>query len=298
MKRKVIFIVNPISGTADKKGLPSLIATTMQRAGLDYQIVDSVADGNYRHLLPLIRAGVTDVVACGGDGTVSALAASLGGENVNLGIIPLGSGNGLARTAGIGMQPQQALDVVVKGNSTWIDGFTINDRFSCMLSGIGFDAQVAHHFARRTRRGLVSYTQETISQYFRAAFYPFTISGAGFHFSTDAFFISIANSNQFGNNFTIAPQASLTDGLLDIVIVPKMNKVQLLFAVFQQLQGNNQLLEITGAISKKGIIYFQAPQLQISNHHQAPLHIDGDPVQTADAFNIRIVPKAFRLLVP
>lgn len=299
MKRKIIYVVNPISGTANKGKLQQLIQQETGKAGIEYQIIPSVANGNYKHLVPLIEEnGVTDIVACGGDGTINALAASLQEKKVNIGIIPLGSGNGLARTAGISATPAEALQVIFKGKSLAVDGFTINGQFSCMLSGLGFDAQVAHHFARHTRRGLITYTQETIAQYFKAKFYPFEISMPHFNFFSEAFFISIANSNQFGNNFTIAPEASLTDGLLDIVIVQKMNKLRLPFAILRQIRGNNQLQQLVDDISKKNVIYFQTKQLNISNRKYAPLHIDGDPKETAESFEIKVVPKAFRLLFP
>jgi diacylglycerol kinase family enzyme len=119
-----------------------------------------------------------------------------------------------------------------------------------------------------------------------------------FSFFSEAFFISIANSNQFGNNFTIAPEASLTDGLLDIVIVQKMSKLRLPFAILRQIRGNNHLQQLADDIASKNIIYFQTPRLQIGNSKYAPLHIDGDPKETSDNFDIQIIPKAFSLLIP
>jgi diacylglycerol kinase (ATP) len=299
MVRKIVYIVNPISGTANKGRLQQLIEDETNKAGIAYQVVPSVASGNYRHLISLIEEeGITDVVACGGDGTINAVAASLKDVSVNIGILPLGSGNGLARTAGIPSDPAEALEVIFQGSSTSVDGFLINGQFSCMLSGLGFDAQVAHHFARHTRRGLLTYTQESIVQFFKARFYPFQIRLPEFTFFTEAFFISIANSNQFGNNFTIAPKASLTDGLLDIVIVQKMSKARLPFAILKQMRGNNTMQQLADDIGKKNIIYFQTSQLQITNLRYAPLHIDGDPKETAELLDIQIVPKAFRLLMP
>ena len=299
MNRKILYLVNPISGTTKKKKLEPLIRQHTEAAGIDYDIIPSVADGNYKHLLPLIEEGVTDIVACGGDGTINALVASLQNAPVNIGIVPLGSGNGLALTAGIATQPAKALQVIFGGKTMPVDGFTINGRFSCMLSGIGFDAQVAYNFSQNGRRGLLTYTQESLAQFFKAGFYPFDITLPETQFATEAFFISIANSSQFGNNVTIAPKASLNDGLLDIVIVQKMSKLQLPFAVLQQIRGGNQLQPLDGVDnSDKNILYFQTPRLQINNSGMAPLHIDGDPAETASQFDIQIIPNAFRLLVP
>jgi len=115
---------------------------------------------------------------------------------------------------------------------------------------------------------------------------------------TDAYFISIANSNQFGNNVTIAPKASLSDGLLDIVIVKKMNKVILPFSVLLQVSGNNRLLQGTEVFQEKNIIYMQTDKISIRNPMQAPMHIDGEPSETSSEFKIRIIKNCFRLLQP
>ena len=201
----------------------------------------------------------------------------------------------LAFAAKIPKQPAKALDIIFKGKASAIDGFYINDQFACMLCGLGFDAKVAHDFAQQPKRGLTTYIKLVVKNFFAAKTYPFEIQLAGQSFNTDAYFISIANSNQFGNNFTIAPKASLSDGLLDIVIVTKQNKLSLLLQTLKQVRGRNTLQ--TGNISpdKKGVIYFQTDKLTILNPSQAPLHIDGDPARTSDKFEIEIKKKCFRL---
>ena len=267
-------------------------------AGIEYSIINSEENGDYTSLQRLIETThISDVVVCGGDGTINAVAGALMGLNVNIGIIPFGSGNGLARTAGISMKLAKAMDTIFEGNSIEVDGFVVNRQFACMLTGLGFDAEVAHNFAKKSRRGLLTYTQESLMQFFRAKPYQFEIQLPHFSFYTDAFFISIANSNQFGNNFTIAPQASLTDGLLDIVVVQKMSKAKLPFAILKQIRGNNCLQEIVESIGKRNVLYFQVPEIRIKNIQHAPLHIDGDPKETAADFDVRIVSKAIRLLV-
>ena len=167
-----------------------------------------------------------------------------------------------------------------------------------MLSGIGFDAQVAHDFATKATRGLMMYTQQSILNYFKAHPYQFEIVLDSFSFFSDAFFISIANSNQFGNNFIIAPQASLSDGLLDIVIVQKMNKAKLPFAILQQVRGNNKLQQLVEDMSEKNILYFQTASLTIRNLKHAPLHIDGEPKETSEEFTIEIIKDCFELISP
>lgn len=298
-KRKIVFIINPISGTEKKEILKNIITNKVQSAGISYSIMPSDKSGNYSSLKKEINTNnITDVVICGGDGTINAVCTSLFNQNVNIGIIPSGSGNGLARTAGIPLNKSKALDIILAGKTSQIDGFLINEQFSWMLSGIGFDAQVAHAFAKSPKRGLYTYIKKSIYSFFTAKASQFEIQLPDATFNTKAFFISIANANQFGNNFTIAPKASLSDGLLDIIIVPEMNKVILPFTVLNHIAGNNKLSKKADNLSRKNIIYFQTPQLKIRNINLAPLHIDGDPKETSSFFDIKILPKAIKLLMP
>lgn len=299
MKRKIIYLVNPVSGTHKKDGIIELLQKKTKAKFICFEILFSNADGDYDHLKNKIQKEfVTDVVVVGGDGTINRVVAALYDTNVNFGIIPMGSGNGLAFGAGIPKNFLKAIDLIFNGNASYVDAFTINNRFSCMLSGLGFDAQVAHDFANKASRGLLSYTQQSLVQYFKAHPYQFQIILDNFSFYTDAFFISIANSNQFGNHFTIAPKASLDDGLLDIVIVQKMHKAKLPFAILQQIRGNNELQQLVDDMSQKTILYFQTPSLTIRNLKHAPFHIDGEPAETAETFKVKIIKKCFKLIMP
>lgn len=299
MARKIIFLINPVSGTVKKDHLKELIVRRTRKEGIGFEIFPTRADGNYGHLKQLIQAEhFTDVVVCGGDGTVNAVVNALQGVPVNFGVIPMGSGNGLAFAAKIPKQPARALDVIFQGNASLTDALYINEKFSCMLCGIGFDAQVAHEFARQDTRGLQTYIRVSTRQFFIARPYPFEIKIKDQILKTEAYFISIANSNQFGNNFTIAPKASMRDGLLDIVIVKKMNKLNLVFSVLLQVLGNNKPRHVMDYANKKNILYLQTDHIEIRNPAHAPLHIDGDPTDTSYAFSVRIIRDCFRLLQP
>ena len=299
-KRKIMYLVNPISGTVKKSSFIFSIQSVTEKEGIAYEIGETNAAGNYWMMKEkLTDEGFTDVVIVGGDGTIRQVVNALRDiENLSFGIIPLGSGNGLARAANIPSKPLSALQLLFVGTAKNIDALTINQHFSCMLSGIGFDAKVAHDFAEKTTRGLFTYTQQSLINYFKAHPYQFEIVLDDFSFFTEAYFISIANSNQFGNSITIAPQASLTDGLLDIVVVQKMNKARLPFAVLKQVRGNNKLQQIVEDMSKNNVLYFQTPSLTIRNLQQAPFHIDGDPVATSAQFDIKILKDCFRLIQP
>lgn len=332
MSRKIIYLINPISGTRGKSSLHELIGRRTSAQHIDFSILPTNAEGNYEYLLQLIeKEKVTDIVICGGDGTVSAVASALMGTTTRIGIIPTGSGNGLAFAARIPASPSKALDIIFAGKASPIDGFTINGHFSCMLCGIGFDAEVAHEFARQKIRGLQTYIRISLGRFFRTRARHFLIhlppaqktpilpatSGSfpqtgetvapgspaeaappAISFPVDAFFISVANGNQFGNNFTIAPKARLDDGLLDIVVVKRTAKFRMVLSVFRQVLGRNKLVPTPTEAGKASILYFQTPALTIGNPDEAPLHIDGDPGPTAKELVIRIIPRAFTLIQP
>ena len=294
-----MYLVNPVSGTVKKSNVLQLIKDKTTAFEIHFEIMETNAKGDYDYLKDKITTeGITDIVVVGGDGSVNQVVDALRETDVLFGIIPMGSGNGLAFCAGIPKNSSKALDIVLEGGYGYVDAFTINKRFSCMLSGLGFDAQVAHDFAKKASRGLLTYTQQSLVQYFKANPYLFEIVLDNFSFYCDAFFISIANSNQFGNHFTIAPEASLDDGLLDIVIVQKMSKAKLPFAILRQVRGNNKMGQLVEDMTKKNILYFQTPSLTIRNLKLAPFHIDGEPAETNEEYKVNIIPKCFKLLQP
>ena len=282
--RKIIYLVNPVSGTSTKEALLKVIEHISNERGIQHEFVHTNALGDYDFLADkILKEQVTDIVIIGGDGTVNQVVNALRHLPVTFGIIPFGSGNGLAYAAGIPKKPKQALDLVLTGGSKKVDAFIINNQFSCMLSGIGFDAKVAHDFAAKATRGLFTYTQQSLLNFFKAQPYQFEVLLDGF---------------SFFNNVTIAPHADLNDGLLDIVIVQKMNKAKLPFAVLRQIRGNNKLQELVDDISQKNILYFQTPSITIRNLKLAPFHIDGEPKETHEQFEVNIIKDCFELIQP
>ncbi len=299
MERRMVYLINPISGTYKKEDIKKLIHEITTEKNIPFEIVPTNASGNYGFLKEKIEAeNITDLIIVGGDGTVNQIVNSLHKlVDVNFGIIPVGSGNGLAYAAGIPKKPKDAILHLFKGTPQYIDAFRINDRFSCMLSGLGFDAKVAQDFSTSASRGLLTYTQQSLLNFFKAQPYQFEVTVEDFTFFTESYFISIANGNQFGNNITIAPQANLTDGMLDVVIVQKMSKAQLPFAVLRQIRGNNKLQNLVKEISTQNILYFQTPKLSIRNLKLAPLHIDGEPTETTDFFEVNVLKDCFKLIL-
>lgn len=299
MNRKILYFINPVSGPRRNPMLAELIADKTLAQEIPFEITFTNASADYPGLADKIkREGITDIVICGGDGTVSQVVPYLLDIKVNVGIIPIGSGNGLALAAKIPRNINKALQIIFNGTPTFIDSFFINEKFSCMLCGVGFDAQVAHDFALQPRRGLVTYVQQSVKNFIKAQPYRFDVTHKGITFSTEAYFISVANSNQFGNNFTIAPKASLHDGLLDVIVVKKMSKARMVWTVLKQIRSGEVGTQEDVNFHKNEVMYFQADKLIIHNHQLAPLHIDGDPAETDKKFKIEILKKAFKLIIP
>ena len=299
MQRRFLYIINPISGTGNKGSIKEVIEEETRKAGFEFYIYPSVASADYSFLQPVIHErNITDIVVAGGDGTINQVVNAFRNFDVQFGIIPSGSGNGLAFSAGIPKAAAKALKIIFKGKSQPTDAFSINNQFACMLCGLGLDAQVAHDFADAPKRGLLTYVKKTIANFLTAPAYRFTLNSKGKEISTDAFFISIANSNQFGNNFTIAPKASLTDNLLDVVIMTKQTKMGVLFNTVKQISGYNQIKSFEMVNEHSGLIYFQTDEIKISNTDSAPMHIDGDPVESVKKIHVKVLNDAFRLIYP
>ena len=299
MKRKILFFINPVSGTGSKTQLEKKIKKECTEKKVDFEISFTSKDGNYSFLKEkILKDGITDVVICGGDGSLGPVIASLLNVKVNIGIIPLGSGNGLALTAKIPRKIDEAFEIIFTGKASPVDAFLINKKFSCNLCGIGLDAKVAYDFSLQKKRGLSTYIKQSFKNLFSASPYHFKLKIQNTKLKVDAFFICIANSNQFGNNFTIAPEASLNDGLLDIIVVKKMSKPRFIWSVFKQMKTGKIISHKEKDFQQKDILYFQTDKLQIINPEMAPLHIDGDHAPTNKKFTIEILPAAFSLIQP
>jgi len=297
MQRRLLFFINPISGTKNKKHLVDLIEKKCASHQNAFEITHTNKEGDYQYLPQKIAADkITDVIICGGDGTIKQIASYLLDTNVNVGVIPAGSGNGLALGSGIGANIEKALDIIFKGKTKYIDGFNINGQFGCMLTGVGFDAAVAHAFSKQKTRGLFPYVKLSLQHFFKAKGYPIVIEWNGGRLETNAMFVSIANSNQFGSRIKIAPKATLSDGLLDVVVVNNKNKIITALSLLYQISLGK--IQAEDKISKKNVGYFHAEKITIHNPNLAPLHIDGEPVETSALLEIKIIKKAIRLLLP
>ena len=304
MNRKLFYIINPIAGNGSRGSLRKQIEERTRKAGYDFECRDSAIDGNYDLIAHAIQSkGFTDIIIAGGDGTINQVVGALRYLELPFGIIPCGSGNGLARCAGLSTDPQEALDTIFSGSAMRTDGYTVNGNFACELTGLGFDGAVAHAYAQSATRGLNTYIRHAIKQFASAPSYRFIVRLFGQALSLDAYMITVANANQFGNKVTSAPYASLSDGLLDVIIVKKQHKLPLLWRAYRQLSGQNQPLRgediITSLSDKRNqqdIHYWQVSAIEIENLDDAMIHVDGEATSRVEKAKIEIAPSVFRLI--
>lgn len=288
---KILLIINPISGTNSKHGLRELIESRVKSMG---HIIDTKQTEGPGDATKFAKAATTDnydvVLACGGDGTVNEVAAGLIGSNVALGILPNGSGNGLARHIDLPVDPILALNILKKGRVVNCDYCTANGLpFFCTF-GLGFDAAVSLRFAGGHKRGLIAYLKSAIDEFVRFTPENYQLSFGERVINIDAFLIACCNASQYGNNAYIAPTASITDGQLDVTVVHSGN------AISQALVGVELL---AGSIAQGGLIdTFRTDSIIIRRTSSGIAHIDGEPIELPDEITIKCHHAGLKIIAP
>jgi len=287
--KRVLFIINPISGTGNKLKVEHLIKTKCEGM-LNFDIKYTEAPLHGKQIAAEAKTQYDAVVAVGGDGTINEIAQSLIDSDCHMGIIPLGSGNGLARHLKIPLNTEKAIENIINFNSSIIDTGSINDQFFVNVAGVGFDAFVAHKFAEAKGRGFRTYAHIITKEFPKYKPLRINLEVDNTIITNTFFMITIANSSQFGNNAFISPNASLCDGLFNVVMLRKFPLITspvlagLLFTkkidLFQYVQN------ITGkkiVIEKKGEICAQ---------------IDGEPVTFTDKIVIENKALSLKIITP
>lgn len=289
MKRKILFVINPISGVKTKYNFPLKIDKYLDKSKFDSECVFTEYRGHGSQIAAeAIRNGVDILVAVGGDGTINEVASEVEGTNKLMGIIPFGSGNGLARSLGIPIHAIQAIKRINKLNISKIDSGTFNGKKFFNMAGLGFDAQISARFAENVKRGLINYAKIAFSEVFNYQSQHYHLNIDGKEYAHQAFMISIANSSQYGNNAHISPLASLNDGMLDICIVkpfPLYKFPVLVFRMFRKNTHKSNYLEI-----------IQGSKIIITRESAAVIHLDGDPIDMGNTLTIGINPHSLNIL--
>ncbi|MCM1517790.1 MAG: diacylglycerol kinase family lipid kinase [Pseudoflavonifractor sp.] len=286
-----LIIINPIAGTSGKTGVAAYLTRRMSEAGWNVTVEFTAGRGDATAFAGRAVAGGFDtVIAAGGDGTVNETARALRGTSMPMGIIPLGSGNGLARHLGIPVDVEQAVGIILERHVVDADFGSVNEQpFFCTF-GVGFDAAVSETFSRQHRRGRLMYVKSAILEYVKYHPEVYTISANGKILTEKAFLIAVCNASQYGNNAYIAPSASITDGLLDITIVHAGSPLDTAFVGLDLF---------TGAINSNTMIRtFRAPAAVIYRTGDGPAHIDGEPVTMPSTMAVKCHHNALRLLAP
>ena len=283
-KKKIVFIVNPISGTRSKESLGKYIEQTIDRDAFDCQIVKTEYAGHAAELASRYASeGIDICVAVGGDGTVNEVARGLLGSATALGIVPCGSGNGLARHLCLPMGMKKSLAIINEAHIIDIDYGLANDRPFFCTCGMGFDAHVALKFANCGKRGLSTYAKMVLQEgmNYQPTRYTIQVEGQAEPICQEAFLVDCANAAQYGNNTYIAPGASLQDGLLDLVVVESINKkgrTKLLTDLFTKTLRSNRHVRIIPSTS-----------FHVHRDEAGAFQIDGDPFMAGTDFDIRLV---------
>lgn len=269
MPRKVLFIVNPNAG----KRISERIIDTIRKEfpqNMYYQVVVWKDKDHFEEITQLLKSlDYTDAVAVGGDGTVNHVAKTILGTNISLGIVPIGSGNGLARSLGLSMKIEEVIRQIEKGKKATIDHGVVNGIPFFCTSGIGFDAHIGNLFASMTKRGLQGYIKITIRELFKYRAKTYTLEFNGQTIQRKAFLITVANAGQYGNDFYIAPEASMQDGMFHVAILKPFNPLQ----VFGLM---TKILNKKAHLSKR-IETFVTSKIKITREGKDTIHFDGDP---------------------
>lgn len=281
--------MNPISGTSDKKDIPYLIEELLDQEQFDYSIRKTEYAGHaYEIAKESKEQGIDIVVAVGGDGTVNEVGRALVHSNTALGIIPTGSGNGLARHLLIPMKIKGAIQVLNDCEITDLDYGIINEHPFFCTCGVGFDAFISEKFAEAGKRGPITYLENILKEGLKYKPETYEIEAENGTIKKKAFLISCANASQYGNNAYIAPQASMSDGMIDVIIMEPFDALeasQISIEMFNKtLDKNNKIKTFR---SKEIKIYRKAPGV---------IHYDGDPVETGKEIVVTLKEKGIKIL--
>lgn len=293
MKEKILFIVNPISGHHDKSKFQSIVEKLIDKDKYDYTITLTEYGG---HAVELTKQAIDNqydiIVAVGGDGTINEVATTMIGASQTFAIVPYGSGNGLARHLHLPLKPDKVItEVINKGVKSKIDTAAMNGVPYISIAGVGFDAIIADFFAQDPHRGIKTYVKLVTKEYlhFQPKKYHLILDGKE-EIDCEPFFISFANSNQFGSNAVVSPTASLNDGLLDVCIFKKPNMLQVPYVATRLL---------TKKIDRTHFVdIHKAQKIQVIRENDEIANIDGEAVMMPKDITVEINPLSLNILLP
>lgn len=290
MKRRILFIVNPISGHHNKKAFPKKVLSCLDHSRYTDEITFTEYAG---HAASLSQQAVNDgfdiIVAVGGDGTINEVSRAIIGTDVTMAIVPFGSGNGLARCLRLPLFQERAIAQINEFSTLRMDTALVNDCPFLSIAGVGLDAQTAYDFSKDPKRGFITYAKYALSNYlYREPVKYKMCFDDQMTIECSPLLITFANSNQFGYNAVIAPKSSLADGLLDACILNRP-------PVPVSLHVANQLL--LGQIDRSR--YFTETKFQkvvVERPAEDVVNIDGEPIMFPSRLEIKVVPQSLTMI--
>jgi diacylglycerol kinase (ATP) len=290
-KKHIVFVVNPKSGVERKKQVEHALDAYLDKEQYTYEIITTqYAKHGISIAKEAAAKGAFAVVAAGGDGSVNDVVQGLLGSGTLLGIIPMGSGNGMARTMKIPIDIAEAIKVINKGHATDVDIAYANNQAFISNAGVAFDALIAKKFAKSVKRGLIAYSWLVTKYLWRYKSWVWKINIDGREMTQRAFMVNVANGQQFGYNFKIAPMASFTDGLLDLVIIRNFPKI---------LGGVISWRAMQGTIADSPYVtHFRGKEITISHPDLKLMQTDGDAHPCEPVVKFTVKPGAQKVLVP
>ena len=287
--RHITFIINPISGTQSKHEIPDLIDRILDKERFEYEVCITEYAGHAAELAKARAAQGDDiVVAVGGDGTVNEVARSLVHTETALGIIPCGSGNGLARHLCIPMDIRKALDIINQAQVETFDYGVINGLPFFCTCGMGFDAFISLKFAESGKRGPITYVENVLREGLKYKPETYEIIDDNGTTQYKAFLIACANASQYGNNAYIAPGATMKDGEMDVIVMEPFDALeapQIAADLFMKTLGNNSKIKT-----------FRTRNLTIHRQGPGAIHYDGDPIMTNSDIDVHIEHLGIRIV--
>lgn len=288
MKRKVLFIINPVSGGKKKDQVPGLIEEHLDSKLFDAEILFSKDVGHATRLAKEAE-GYDMVVAVGGDGTVNEVATGLVGTDKVMGIIPCGSGNGLARFLCIPMDITKAIIALNTAKIEAIDAATLNGQWFFNMAGLGFDAHIAEIFSHDTARGFWTYAKSALKEFLQYKPEQYTIHIDDVAYEREAFMLSFANSSQYGNNAHVSPHASVQDGLIDVCVIkpiPVARFPEMVLRMFGKTADKSKYVEI-----------IRGRHIVVDVKKRSAVHLDGEPRTVKTKVDIQVQPGVLKMMV-
>ncbi len=288
-KKEIIFIINPISGTRSKDEIPRIIESVLDAELFIPELRFTEYAGHASEIaLDCAEKGKDIVVAVGGDGTVNEVARSLTHSQTALGIIPCGSGNGLARHLCLPLDVKKAVETI---NACKIEDFdygVINDQPFFCTCGMGFDAFISLKFAEAGKRGPITYVENVLKEGLKYKPETYEVTDETGARRYKAFLIACANASQYGNNAYIAPGATMKDGQMDVIVMEPFDVLdapQIAADLFMKTLGNNSKIKT-----------FRAKQIHIHRKEPGAIHFDGDPMMTNADIDVHIEPGGIKIV--